>query len=200
MIKLKGNRRRPFQVRVTVGRKENGQIKYAYLGYHKTREEGLKQLAEYNNKPYDVDKRNIKFSELYDRWSSTHYPKIGKTGVAGYKTAYKYCEPLYRLKFSEITYLNLQATIDNCNKNYYPKREIKKLLNQLYKYAQKLEIVDKRLSEFIDCGSNDKESTRRPFTRDEIDKLWDNVNRIDFVSTILIMIYTGLRIRRAFKS
>lgn len=194
VIKLLGNRRKPFQVRVCTGRKENGRLKYSYLGYYATREEGLAKLAEYNNKPWDIDKKNISFEELYSKWSSEHFSRIGKTGVSGYKTAYKYCQPLYKQKFCEISYLSLQATVDNSNKNYYPKKEIKKLLNQLYNYAIKLEIVDKRLSEFIECGSNDKESTRKPFTQNEIQILWDNINKIEFVDTILLLIYTGLRI------
>lgn len=54
--------------------------------------------------------------------------------------------------------------------------------------------MDKRLSEFVDCGSNTKESTRKPFTQNEIKILWDNVNKIEFVDTIILLIYTGLRI------
>jgi len=89
--------------------------------------------------------------------------------------------------------------VDNSNKNYYPKKEIKKLLNQLYDYAIKLEIVDKRLSKFVDCGSNDKESTRKPFTQNEIKILWDNVNKVEFVDSIILLIYTRFTYFRAFK-
>ena len=89
--------------------------------------------------------------------------------------------------------------MDNSNKNYYPKKEIKKLLNQLYDYAIKLEIVDKRLSKFVDCGSNDKESTRKPFTQNEIKVLWDNVNKVEFVDSIILLIYTRIKNFRIVK-
>ncbi|WP_020006835.1 site-specific integrase [Salinicoccus albus] len=38
-----------------------------------------------------------------------------------------------------------------------------------------------------------KKSSRKPFSLDEIDKLWNNVHRLDDIDTVLIMIYTGLR-------
>jgi integrase len=41
---------------------------------------------------------------------------------------------------------------------------------------------------------NDTESNRKPFTKEEIQRLWDNVDKLDFLDTVLIMIYTGLRI------
>lgn len=101
---------------------------------------------------------------------------------------------MYKQRFCEITYLALQSTVDTSCKTYYSKKEVKKLLNQLYKYAEKLGVVEKRLSEYIECGKNEKKSTRRPFTKDEINILWENKNKIEYEDLILILIYTGLRI------
>ncbi len=35
---------------------------------------------------------------------------------------------------------------------------------------------------------------RKPFTQEEIQISFDNENKLDFIDTILIMIYTGLRV------
>lgn len=56
------------------------------------------------------------------------------------------------------------------------------------------DIVNKDYSQFVDIGKKNNESTRKVFTQDEIDRLFEVVNEIDFVYTILIMIYSGLRI------
>lgn len=181
-------------MRVCVGRKENGRLNYKYLGYHAKKEDALKQLAEYNNKPWNVDNKKITFEEIYKRWSKEHYKDIGKTGVSGYKTAYNKCKVLHKQRFCEITYLALQSVVDTSCKAYYSKKGVKKLLNQLYKYAEKLGIVEKRLSEYIECGKNDKKSTRKPFTKDEINILWENKDKIEYEDLILVLIYTGLRI------
>lgn len=65
--------------------------------------------------------------------------------------------------------------------------------NQLFKYAMEHDIVSKDYSQLVDIGKNESESTRKPFTLLEIQALWDNVGRMDFIDTVLIMIYTRLR-------
>ena len=47
----------------------------------------------------------------------------------------------------------------------------------------------------VDVGKRERKLTRKPFTQEEIDKLFKHVNDLEYVDTILIMIYTGVRIR-----
>lgn len=63
----------------------------------------------------------------------------------------------------------------------------------MYKYALENDIVTKDYSKFVDLGKNTDKSTRKPFTDEEIKLLWDNLGRMDFIDTVLIMIYTGMR-------
>ena len=78
--------------------------------------------------------------------------------------------------------------------NTIREKKIKILFNQLYAYAMKNDIVTKDYSKYIDIGKNTEESTRKPFTNEEIKRLWDLVNENEWIDTILIMIYTGFRI------
>ena len=55
VVKLSGNRRRPYAVRKTVGWNEKGHPIYKTVGYCKTRKEGNILLAEYNKQPWDID-------------------------------------------------------------------------------------------------------------------------------------------------
>lgn len=55
VVKLSGNRRKPFVVRKTVGWNDKGYPVYQTIGYYPTREAGMIALAEYNKAPWDID-------------------------------------------------------------------------------------------------------------------------------------------------
>ena len=68
VVKLKGNRRRPFAVRKTIGWNEKGHPIYLPIGYTTTREEGMILLAEYNKYPWDIDSEKVTLEMLYNEW------------------------------------------------------------------------------------------------------------------------------------
>ena len=47
IIKLKGNRRRPYQVRLTKGFTDEGKQIYMYLGYFEKKEQAMIALSDY---------------------------------------------------------------------------------------------------------------------------------------------------------
>lgn len=191
--KLSGKRRKPWCVRKTLEIDDDGKQKYQYIGYYKTQPEALAALAEFNKNPYSIESSTVTFAELYDKFSSEKFNRISKPNVNGYKAAYKISESLHNMKFVDIKKPHLQSVIDNCEKGYGTLRKIKVLFNQLFKFALENDIITKDYSKFVELGENEDESTRKPFTKEEIQILWDNVNRMDFIDTILIMIYSGLR-------
>ena len=65
VVKLSGNRRRPYAVRKTAGFNEKGYPVYKNIGYAETKAEGLMILAEYNRNPYDIDLHKITVEEVY---------------------------------------------------------------------------------------------------------------------------------------
>ena len=98
------------------------------------------------------------------------------------------------MPFKNIKTKNCQSTLDNSGKAFPTRKLIKTLLNQLFDYAIKNDVVDKKYSTYIDVGKNEGKSKREPFTPKEIKCLFDNEQNLEFVDTIIIMIYTGLRI------
>ena len=72
------------------------------------------------------------------------------------------------------------------------------LLNVLYEYADKNDIVTKKYNEYIEIGKPETKHEKVPFTDEEIQKLKDNDN-ISGVDTILMLIYTGMRINELLK-
>ena len=169
--------------------------KYINIGCFATREEAFKALHEYNTNPYDISRNQITFAEVYDKWSERHFEKIGKSAIMNYRNAYnRYCSSLYRIMMKDIRLFHLQTVIDNCGMPHPTKRVIKNLFNVLFKFAMKNDIVEKDYATYVDVGRKEVRKNRKPFTSNEIKTLWDSAHKLDFVDTVLILIYTGLRI------
>ena len=73
IIKLSGNRRRPFEVRVNTHINEWGYPVYDVLGRFEKRIEADIALADYNRNPFDVKKRDLTFQEVYQMWFDWKY-------------------------------------------------------------------------------------------------------------------------------
>ena len=85
VVKLSGNRRKPFWVRKTTGWNDEGHPIYETIGYCVTREEGNILLAEYNKNPWDVDRIKITLQELFDLWLEKRFNKIEKKNQNRFK-------------------------------------------------------------------------------------------------------------------
>ena len=195
IVKLKGNRRKPYQVRLTKGFTDEGKQIYMYLGYYAKRGEALEALAEYNSSPYDITRETITFAEVYKKWSNEHFKKVSSSSIERYSNAYrKYCKSLYKMRFKDIRLTHLQAVIDNCGMAHPTRASIKTLFAVLTKFAMKNDIVDKDYAQYVDVGQREGKINRKPFTQEEIDKLFKYVDTFDYLDTILIMIYSGLRV------
>lgn len=189
-------RRNPWRARVTKGWSyENGKQQYETIGYYPTRKEALKALADYHENPYSIQ-QTITFSELYEKWKNEKFGTISHSNELGYKASYAVCSSLYSMQFVQIRKSHLQAVIDNCGKNYPTLRKLKVLFNQLYKFAMENDICDKDYSQFVDIAKHKErtEEKHKPFTDTEIKKLWKEQERNEYISVILMLIYSGVRI------
>ena len=194
VFKLSGKRRKPFGVRITAGWTDEGKQLFRNLGYCKTRPEAMIALAEYNKNPYSMEASTVTFAEIFGKWSEYKYSKTSRSSINGYNAAYKISAEIHDMKFVEIKKSHLQSVIDQCERGHGTLKKVKVLFNQLYKHALENDIVMKDYSKFVEVGHNESESTRKPFTDEEIQLLFNNVAGMDFIDTVLIMIYTGLRI------
>ena len=192
--KLSGNRRKPYRVVKTVGWDENGKQIRKTIGYYETRTLALQELALFNEKPYDIDARNITVDELHQKWQNEKYPKIAYKTQQVYNMCWNYCQDVKDMAFVDIRLNHLQAIVDGMGSKWSAKKAFKILWHQMYDYAIKNDMDVRKYSEYIDIGKKTTKLVRIPFEEDEIDKLWDNVARMDFIDTILILIYTGMRV------
>lgn len=199
VTKLKGNRRKPYHARITKGWTDEGKQIYSTIGYYEKRQEALDALYEYRLNPYDIGKSKIMFKDVYEKWSESHFEKISEKSTNKYKNAFRtYCKKLHDMRFVDIRLNHLQRVIDESNKEYPTKRYIKTLLNELYRYAIKNDIVEKNYASYIEIGKYEKQKDAKVFTTKEIDKMFKYVNDLEYLDTILILIFTGLRIQEMF--
>lgn len=194
VFKLSGNRRKPWCARVTVGWTDEGKQQYKNIGYYEERSDAMIALAQYNNDPYDLDNNKITFAEVYEKWSEEKFPKISQSNIRGYKTSFNKCTLLHGMKFKQIRKMHMQRVInENEHLSYQVRMKLKTLFIQLYKFGIENDIVEKNYAQFVDAGEETTTIIRTPFTDDEIETLWANLDK-PYVDTILIMIYSGMRI------
>lgn len=193
--KLSGIRRKPYIARVTLGWDEStGRQIRKTIGTYVTQKEAQKALIDYLDNPYDLDLSNILFKDVYEKWSKLKYPKVSHSAILGYQSAYNNVEKLHNMKIKDIKARHLQEAIDSCSKGQATKKKIKFLFGQMFAYAMQNDIITKDYSEFVDIGKASEESKREPFSNKEIELLWKHIDDIEFIDTILIMIYSGFRI------
>lgn len=185
-------RRRPWRIVKTVT-ELGGTTKRKTIGYARTKAEGLELLAKYNTNPYNLNTTKMTFKEVLERWQLQHFEKLEPKTVKQYKSICQHFEPINNIPMLELNIMQLQELFNNVNLASASKRLLKAVLNQVYKYSLKMDIVIKDCSEFIELGKKQAVIERKIFTNEEILKLW-KYKELEFVDTILIMIYTGLRI------
>jgi integrase len=192
IVKLSGNRRKPFAVRITAGWKDGKQVR-KYLGYYKSEAEALLALAEYHKKGYDIDLSKATLGDVYARWIKRLEPKVSQNVLNSHNMAKMRFERMANVPITKIKTDQLQDWMDNID-DLSPgsKKRLKSTMIQIWKYAISNDIVTNNYAENIEI--NEKvEKTGKIFTDNEINVLWDNVDN-PTAQWILILMYTGMRI------
>ena len=195
VYKLSGNRRRPWIARKTIGWSDEGKQLYYTIGYFETRAKAMAALAEYNKNP--IGKRaDITLGTLYEEWSEAKYSKLSKATVESYQAAWKHLSRLKNEKVKDLKTSHVQTVINDMYESglsYSSCHKVKVLAGLLYKHAMADDIVDKNYAELVELPNKEKKK-QEIFTDLEIKILESKVNEIEWVDTILIFIYTGMRI------
>ena len=192
VVKLSGNRRRPFHVRKTVGWNEKGHPVYQTLDYVATREEGMILLAQFNKNPWDVDKVNMTLAALFELWLERKAVKLGRSNLANMKASYQHCKALWGRKYSEIKAYHMQDSIDHCGCGYSTQGAIKALWNHLDKFALELDVTTRNYASLLQSAPI-PETSKSPFSEGEVKTMWAMQHQ-PWVDSILFLLYTGFRI------
>lgn len=194
ITKLKGNRRKPFMVRITTGKDKDGNFIRQVLGYYSSRTKAIEALSEYNRDPYDITTAKLTFTDIYNKWINTsEFDKLSASSVKAYKAAYSKFSLIHSKEFIRIKISDLQHCIDINTSGYVSNRQMKNLASKLYQYCIFNEIVKENKANLLSPGeSNKTQKEKIPYSDEEIDILWKHTDD-EIVKLILIYIYTGVR-------
>lgn len=199
VVKLSGNRRKPYEVRVNTRMDKRNYPVYDVLGRYSDRMEAQNALAAFNLDPYDIEHSKLTFSDLYELYYNAKYngaKQYSYSSKACTKAAYKHCKELYNTKISDIKAHHLQKLLDNPGLSHSSVEHLSILIKQMFSYAAKYDYIKKDYSQYIRINKPEDDLPGIAFTHKEIELLWkayqDNINNIDFV---LILIYSGWRIK-----
>ena len=198
IVRLKGNRKNPYQVRVRTRLDDRGYPTYDVLGSYPDQISADLALAEYNRDPYDPANRQKTFAEVFREWYKWKYGNDcedkSKTSTQRCNiAAFKNCEIFHDRPMAHIPGSELQAVLDRPDLSYSSVMHIKNLFNQMYRYALQYSIVPDNKAAYARVRKPDDRQNGVPFSADELAKLWANKDK-PFVDTILILCYSGFRI------
>lgn len=209
--------RKRYRVRVSLGvyyDEEAGKNKTITksLGVVKTKAEAEALLAEYNNSPYDLTTKIKTVGDLYEAWFEGYSEKLTKSAVRTVASAWNYCSSIKNMPLRKLGAGHIQDLMDNCyiivpsgddkgKKRYASvgtKMRIKSLFNLMLDYAVARKLVVSNVARAFEVNDMRKEAEyqkkiKEPFSQEEIDILWENLDELPFVDMILIGIYSGFR-------
>lgn len=204
IYKMSGKRRRPWRVRVTTGWERDDENKRAKqiivtLGYCATKKEAIQLLAEYNKNPYDLTRKDITFSEVYDIWAEEHFKQYPSTRVPT-TSIYKYCAPLYDMRMIDIRLSHLQEIMKALEGKSRTTQTIAiTIFKAVFRYCMENDILQKDYSQFVrKTTTTTKSVANKFFTTEEIKKVFANQHFVDrgsnYADVVLLLLYTGMRI------
>lgn len=203
IVKLSGNRRNPYMVKVNTHMDERYYPVYDILGYYPTWADASIALAKYNDDPYDISAAHMTFAQLYKYYYDDKYvyasKKLSKSSMYCTQMAYRYCAPLHNQVYSSLRTIHFQRILDTGkDKDGKPfshsvQEHILNLMRQMDAYGIGNGIIKSGYATYAKIKIDDDDEQGVPFTDEELRLLWSHKD-IPFVDTILIYCYSGWRI------
>jgi integrase len=190
-------RRKPWAVRITTGWKDGKQVR-KYLGYYRTQREALIALADYHKSGLNIDLTNLTLEEVFDRWYARVEQKASKTVLQGHNMARTRLGVLGKKQIKEVRADHIEDWINSADLKQSTKHRLKSTLSQVFEYAEQNDIVQKNPVKFVKLETAN-EKVGHIFSDEEIQYLWEHADdHVDY-KTLLILIYSGMRIGELLK-
>lgn len=215
ITKLKGNLRKPYYVRVTIGKNELGKPIQAPLKPEPSfasYEEAYEALMDFHRNPYDL-KPDVTVAELYELWTDKYFAESSEAYQRTITSSWAYCSSITQMRAKDVRARHIKGVMENGfrietrgkNKGEKvfatagTKARIKSMFNLMFDYALEYEIVSINYARTFDVDDKilkEQEETKRshfPFSDSELETLWENVDKVKYVDWILIQCYMGWR-------
>lgn len=213
---IKGyNLRKPFRAMVTVGKRPDGSCIVKPLkpeAFFETYNDAYLALVEYNRNPYDLDD-DITMSELYEKWMNDSLKDASDAYKRTVTSCWAYCSSIYNIRVKDVRARHIKGCMENGirvetrgknkGKEIRPtagtKSRMKSIFNLMLDYAVEYELADRNYARTFEISDNvikEIEANKKKhinLTDDEMQILWDNVNKVKYVDWILVQCYMGWR-------
>ena len=212
-------RRKRYRAKVTIGWELNEktgrtkQIVKTIGSNYKTKGEASRALSDYLKNPYNLNDKDITFSQLYKIWFEEFLTEDHISLKYRIKAAYRYCSSIYNKKIREITILDMKNCIykgtaectrgknkgEQCFASPQTKESIKYLFNHLFAYATEARLIERNyakdfsLDKKIEKEKLENHKEKIPFTEEEMNKLWKSIDFVPFSDMIIYACYSGWR-------
>jgi integrase len=179
-----------WTAQVTIGHYETGGPKYKRKGGFRTKTEALEAIP--GLKDQATAKPVPTVSYYYRAFCKGKGATISEDKQDAYRIAYNKLEPIHTTPVSELTVPQLQELVSSTCKSYYPARDVRALLNHIFRMAAADGNANPSVPGLIELPRL-KETHREAFTDDEQKLLWAAWEAGKAGAEVpLIMIYTGM--------
>lgn len=196
IYKMSGNRRKPWIARVVLGKDDAGKQIRKTVGYFEKKSEAELAVAQYLAMPTSED-QYITLERLFEKWKLTRaFTELKKGTQQGYTAAFKFFSRNNTKQFSTLRTAHWQQAVDlaeETGKSHSTMTKIKALAGILSEYAFAEDIVNKTYYKTVRIPRDTNKRDIPTFTDLEIATLFKHTQE-PIVDTILILIYTGMRI------
>ena len=167
VVKLSGNRRRPYVVRVSY-RDKYGALKQQSLSYHAKAAEAQAALDAYNRDAAigsapAPDRLAMTVGEVYEAWSGREYPRLGPASVSSHRAAWSRVGRYADQKMRSVTLDMWQAVLDEDEERGCSQSLVNndaQLIKALCKYAMMRDIIGKDYSKYLEPQAQKRSSHR----------------------------------------
>lgn len=158
--------------------------------YFKTRPEAMKAVSEMDGK---AEKPEFTVSYYYHAFAAGKGGTLSHDKQTAYRIAYNRLKTLWGRPVKDLTINDLQAVLGASCASYYPARDVRALLNYIFRLAAADDReINPVLPSLLQLPKNE-ETQVEPFTEEEQLQLWYAYEGGNMNAAIpLIMIYTGM--------
>lgn len=152
-----------------------------YIGCFAEPSEAVRELDAVNARLIAPDRQMYTLSDVYDRWSALHFPKITKSAQQSYQNAYRKAEPLQGRRMMDLKTEDYQEIITamaarQASRSLCEKQ--RQLFSQLCQYAMRQDIIHTNYAQGLVLPSASAPQTRvlSDFEVQSIWRLWSMTN------------------------
>lgn len=187
IVKLKGNRRKPFAAKapaIYINNSPNPVQKV--IGYFKTRKEAMIALSDYLRAPTNLE--SVTVNDIIDK--IIKHANLSLNTSKNYRSCYNkyWANTVGDKKMSELKITMFQTVLDTLSSSKHTVLSVAKLIAN---YAVEFEYIIRPFADFLTIPKAEKVRVKTIFTPEEILQLHQN-NDI-FSKALLIYLYTGFR-------